>query len=259
LVLFGVTTVWSKTNGAYPDCGSRLSLDPGRAYRQLNASAQERQTVMLTLRLLLLPLIVAAVPAMASQDAGGSHNLLLQAALTDNWFLISRSNIATRNDFGDAFLTYTGVSLGYRITPRMSLRLGYRRAWFHFGADWQPENRVMLEGYFADRVNGFRFTNRLRAEGRYFDWRDDDLRLRNEITVEAPWKLTALALQPYLEEEVFYSTHAGHVEANWLGGGLAWRPAPGVKLKLGYRWNHFRAGDNWANRHVLVTGISLFF
>jgi len=196
---------------------------------------------------------------MSTQDAGGSHNLLLKASISDDWFVISRSNLATRNNFGDEFLAYIGASLGYQITPRLSLRLGYRRARFRFGEDWQPENRAMLEGYFADRINGFRFTNRLRAEGRYFDWRDDDIRLRNEITVEAPWKPTSLALQPYLEQEIFYSTNAGRFEANWLGGGVAWRPAQGVKLKLGYRWNRFRAGDNWANRNVLVTGINLFF
>jgi opacity protein-like surface antigen len=196
---------------------------------------------------------------MAAQDAGGSYNLLLKASITDDWFVISRSNLATRNNFGDEFLAYTGASLGYQITPRLSLRFGYRRAWFRFGEDWQPENRAMLEGYFADRIGGFRLTNRLRAERRYFSWRDDDTRLRYEITVEAPWKLTPLAFRPYLEEEAFFSTNRGHFEANWLGGGLAWRPADGVKLKLGYRWNRFRAGGSWANRNVLVTGINLYF
>jgi len=48
-------------------------------------------------------------------------------------------------------------------------------------------------------------------------------------------------------------------EANWLGGSLAWRPADGVKLKIGYRRNRFRAGDDWANHNVLVTGINVFF
>jgi hypothetical protein len=232
---------------------------PRQGDRQLKPSTQERQTFIGKYRALLLLLNLAFAPAMAAQDAGGSYNLLLKASLTDDWFVISRSNVATRNNFRDEFLAYTGASLGYQITPRLSLRIGYRRAWFRFAEDWQPENRVMLEGYFADRINGFRLTNRLRAEGRCFDWRDDDVRLRNEITLEAPWDLTPLALRPYLEEEVFYSTNAGRFEANWLGGGLAWRPADGVKLKIGYRWNRFRAGDDWANRNVLVTGINVFF
>jgi opacity protein-like surface antigen len=215
---------------------------------------------MIRLRyLLLLALLTAWTPVAAQQDAGGSYNLLLKAPLAGDWFLLSRSNAASRNNFGDTFLAYTGASLGYQLRPSFSLRLGYRRAWFRFTDDWQPEDRLMLEGYFAERFNGFRVTNRLRVELRWFDWRDDDVRLRNEITIEAPWALTPLELKPYLEEEVFYGINAGRFEANWLGAGLAWRPMDGVKLKLGYRWNRFRAGDDWANRNVLVTGVNVFF
>jgi opacity protein-like surface antigen len=208
---------------------------------------------------LVVAAALLAAPAQAAQDAGGSYNLLLKARLNDDWFLISRSNLASRNNFGDAFLAYTGAGIGWQLTPAISLRAGYRRAWFRFTDEWQPENRPYVEAYLADRVNGFRLSNRFRVEFRYFDWRDDDVRLRNEIVVEAPWSLTPLQLKPYLEEEVFYSTRADRFEANWLGAGLAWRPVKGVKLKLGYRWNRFRTGDDWANRNVLVTGINLFF
>jgi hypothetical protein len=209
--------------------------------------------------MLWIGLALAPGPVLAEQDAGGSYNLLLRAPLAGDWFVISRSNLASRDNFGDRFLAYTGASLGYQLEPRLSLRLGYRRAWLRFGEGWQPEDRAMFEAYFADRFQGFRVTNRLRAELRWFDWRDDDVRLRNDITVEAPWALTALQLKSYVEEEAFYSTNAGRLEANWLGAGLAWRPMEGVKLKLGYRWNRFRAGDDWANRNVLVTGVSIFF
>ena len=32
-----------------------------------------------------------------------------------------------------------------------------------------------------------------------------------------------------------------------------------IKLKVGYRWNRFRVGDDWRDRDTLVTGINLFF
>ena len=208
---------------------------------------------------LLAGLFWMAPPAFAMQDAGGSYNLLVKASISDRWFLISRSNLASRNNFGDAFLAYTGGGLGYQLDPRFSVRVGYRRAWFRFTDDWQPEDRGYLEGYFADRLNGFRITNRARVELRFIDSRDDDERLRNEITLEEPWDLTTLKLTPYHEEEVFYSLGDGRLEENWLGAGLAWRPADGVKLKIGYRWNRFRVGDDWRDRDTLVTGINLFF
>ena len=213
----------------------------------------------LVLFVLLTGLFSIAPPVVAGQDAGGSYNLLVKASISDRWFVISRSNMASRNNFGDNFLAYTGGGLGYQLDPRLSLRAGYRRAWFRFSDRWQPEDRAYLEAYFADHLNGFRVTNRARVELRFFDWRDDDVRLRNELTLESPWVLTPMKLSPYAEEEVFYSLNDGRFEANWLGAGLAWRPADGVKLKLGYRWNRYRAGDDWANRNVLVTGVNLFF
>jgi opacity protein-like surface antigen len=213
------------------------------------------------MRFLLLAslLLLCSQAARAQTDWGQSHNLLLTAKISGDWFIISRSNLASRDDFSDYFFGYTGAGLGYRLSPRWSLRAGYRRAWIRPRDDWLDEHRWYAETYFADRLRGFRITNRSRVEFRTFDYRADDVRLRNEITVEAPWTLTSLKLKPYLEEEAFYSTRDGQFEANWLGAGLAWRPADGVKLKLGYRWNHFRVGDAWNDRNVIVTGVNLFF
>ena len=85
------------------------------------------------------------------------------------------------------------------------------------------------------------------------------MRFRNEFVVESNKPIPGTALRPYAEEEFFYSTNDDRFEANWLGAGLAWRPADSIKLKVGYRWNRFRVGDDWRDRDTLVTGINLFF
>lgn len=208
---------------------------------------------------MLLAAVAALSPVHAQTDWGASHNLLLKARIDDDWFIISRSNLASRDDFGEQFLAYTGGGLGYQLDARWSLRAGYRRAWIRPQGTWLEEDRWYLEAYFADRWRDIRLTNRSRIEFRVFDYRSDDVRLRNEITAEAPWALTALRLRPYLEDELFYSTQDGRFEANWLGVGLSWGIADGIKLKLGYRWNHFRVGDAWNDRNVIVTGVNLFF
>ena len=132
-------------------------------------------------------------------------------------------------------------------------------AWIRPGEEWLEESRPYVEGYYANKWKGFRITNRSRLEFRFFDHRDDDIRFRNEIVVEAPWEWTPLKLKPYVEEEFFYGFDQSQIEANWLGGGLSWRPMKGVKLKLGYRWVRQRIGENWINRNVIVTGVNLFF
>ncbi|MCU7845648.1 MAG: DUF2490 domain-containing protein [Candidatus Thiodiazotropha sp. (ex Monitilora ramsayi)] len=219
-------------------------------------------TIRLTMRprlLFFILILLTGSPLFAESDSGGSYNLLIKIGLDDDWFIISRSNLASRDDFTDTFFRYTGGGLGYQLTDSWSLRGGYRRAWIQLQGDWLPENRFYLEGFYATRWDAYRLTNRARIERRTFDYREDDVRLRNEIVIEGPAGLLGESLKPYFEEEFFYSTKADRFEANWLGGGLAWRPAKGVKLKLGYRWNRFRVGGDWRNRHVLVTGLNLFF
>ena len=198
-------------------------------------------------------------PLRAASDGGMSHNLLLKHSLNENWFLISRSNLASRLHYDDNFFGYTGLGLGYNLDEHWSARAGYRHAWIRPGEEWLEESRPYVEGYYANKWKGFRITNRSRLEFRFFDHRDDDIRFRNEIVVEAPWEWTPLKLKPYVEEEFFYGFDQSQIEANWLCGGLSWRPMKGVKLKLGYRWVRQRIGENWINRNVIVTGVNLFF
>ena len=193
------------------------------------------------------------------RDSGSSNNLLVKASINDNWFVISRSNIAYRNDFDDLFLGFTGGGLGFQLSDEWSLRGGYRHVWFKPQEEWLEEDRLYIEAFFANRYEHVRFTSRSRFEFRFFDYRENDVRIRNEFVVESNSSIPGTALRPYVEEEFFYSTNADHFEANWLGAGLAWRPADGIKLKLGYRWNRFRVGDSWRHRDTLVTGINLFF
>ena len=208
---------------------------------------------------MLLLALSTASGVRAERDSGASHNLLLKAPIAGDWFVISRSNLASRNDFDDRFLGFTGAGLGYQLTPAWSARAGYRHVWFRPQDRWLEEDRLYAELYFADRVGPGRLSSRSRLEFREFDYRDDDVRFRNEFVFEAAGSIAGTGLRPYIEEEFFYSTNNDRFEANWLGAGLAWRPADGVKLKIGYRWNRFRAGEKWRDRDVLVTGINVLF
>jgi opacity protein-like surface antigen len=196
--------------------------------------------------------------AMAKTDNGVSTNLLIKAKISDKWFIISRSNLASR-EVDDNFFAFTGVGLGYQFNKKWSLRGGYRRAWFRPKDEWLVENRPYVEAYYARMFGGFRFSSRSRFEFRTFDYKENDVRFRNCFNLDLPWKISPLKLQPYIEEEFFYSFDNERIDMNWLGFGLSWKPAKGVKLKLGYRWNYFRIGDDFQNRHVLATGINFYF
>jgi hypothetical protein len=213
--------------------------------------------VHLLLVLLLVCLFSADVPA--ADDWGSSHNLLLKYKLNDDWFVLSRSNLAVRRDNEQLFLGYTGASLGYQLNKQWGARLGYRYARFRIGERWRTEQRPMAELYYANMLDGWRLTSRSRAEFRFPDWRDNDVRLRQEFTATAPWKLTSLEMKPFIEEEIFYSTRNDWVEANWVTLGLSFFPSEKIKVKFGYRHNRQRIRGEFITRHTLVTGINVFF
>ena len=71
-----------------------------------------------------------------------------------------------------------------------------------------------------------------RFEFRNFDYRDDDIRFRYEFRVEAPRKLTI---------------------------GLTYKPTDNIKLKLGHRWLTQKIGNILIHRHVISTGVMLFY
>ena len=212
----------------------------------------------------LLPLLgvcflICSASLSYADDWGTSTNVLFKKNLKHHWFLLSRSNLATRNDNEQIFLGYTGVSLGYQITNQVSSRVGYRIARFRIGEHWQTERRPMTELYVTRWVHGWRFTSRSRAELRQPDWKEDDVRLRQEFTFTAPWRLTRLGLQPFAEEELFYSTDKDQFEAYWATVGLSFKPKKGVKFKTAYRYNRVRIQGVLQTRHVLVTGFNFFF
>ena len=210
--------------------------------------------------LLILLLIVLFVPCVqADDDWGSSYNLLLKKKINKEWFLLSRSNLATRRDNEQLFLGYTGVSLGYQINKEWSVRAGYRYARFRIGDEWRTERRPLLETYYGGMHGGWRLTSRSRVEFRQPVWRENDVRLRQEFTATAPVKLTSLEMKPFIENELFYSTRNDWVEANWTTLGLSFFPLDNAKLKAGYRHNRIRIQGDFITRHTLVLGLNLFF
>ena len=209
--------------------------------------------------LILLLVYLFSSDVHAAEGWGSSHNLRIKFKLNEDWFVISRSNLSFRDDNEQLFLGYTGASLGNQFNKQWSARIGYRYARFRIGEDWRTEQRPMVEIYYADMLDGWRFTSRSRAEFRFPDWRDNDVRLRQEFTATAPWKLTPLEMKPFIEDEIFYSTRSDWVEANWVTLGLSFFPSESIKVKFGYRHNRQRIRGEFITRHTLVTGINVFF
>ena len=121
----------------------------------------------------------------------------------------------------------------------------------------------MLSLYWRDILWQGKFSNRSRIEWRYFEGdAKDRVRYRNESVWISQHTITDYQLTPYIEEEFFYDITDSELNINWLTFGISkfWTrdKAGGVKWKLGYRLQSQKFNGVWENRHLLVTGISIF-
>ncbi len=205
----------------------------------------------------LLTVIIACCSTLNAAPWLGDHVFALKADLDAQWTLHSQTKLALSDNFSEFLGGYTGLGLGYKLSANWSARAGYRHVWADSGEEWLQERRPYAEAAYGISIEGFKLKNRGRVEYRSFDFdKDDTARYRNKLSVEAPWKWTALELQPFIEEEVFVSIENERVDTNRLGAGVAWRPMDGLKLKLGYRWIYLRAGDEFVSRNALTTALS---
>lgn len=104
-----------------------------------------------------------------------------------------------------------------------------------------------------------KFSNRHRLEWRYFEGNAKDrIRYRNESVWTSLHTITDYQLTPFIEEEFFYDMTDSVLNINWLTFGISKYWSKNVKWKLGYRLQSQKTNGEWENRHVLVTGISIF-
>ena len=195
-------------------------------------------------------------------ETGSSHNLFYLNKFDDNSYFVGRANLVTRDGFAETFFGYVDANYRYRMTEHWLIEAGYRQAYLKLTTGWREEYRPMLSLYWQGILAGGKFSNRHRIEWRYFEGNAKDrTRYRNESVWISQNTITDYQLIPFMEEEFFYDITDSELNANWLTLGISkyWTRSKkgGVKWKLGYRLQSQKFNDEWENRHVLVTGISI--
>ena len=214
-----------------------------------------------------LVFIIFTVTLLASTaraaDTGSSHNLFYLNKLTDKSFFVGRANLVTRDGFSDTFFGYVDGNYRYKLTGPWSVEMGYRHAFLELGNNWREEYRPMLSLYWRGKLAEGKFSNRHRIEWRYFEGNAQDrVRYRNESVWTSLHTITDYQLTPFIEEEFFYDITDSGLNSNWLTFGISkfWskNKKGGIKWKLAYRLQSQKFNGEWENRHMLVTGISIF-
>jgi len=213
-------------------------------------------------RIKLLFIILTATilsSTVRAAETGSSHNLFYLNKLNDNSFFVGRANLVTRDGFSDTFFGYVDANYRYTLTGPWSVEVGYRHAFLELGNQWREEYRPMLSLYWRGKLAGGKFSNRHRIEWRYFEGNAKDrVRYRNESVWTSLHTITDYQFTPFIAEEFFYDITDSELNINWLTFGISKFWSKGMKWKLGYRLQSQKFNGEWKNRHMLVTGISIF-
>ena len=192
-------------------------------------------------------------------ETGSSHNLFYLNKINDKSYFIGRANLATRDGISNLFFGYVDANYRYKLNKPWAIEAGYRHAFLKLGNLWREEYRPMLSLYWRGKLAGGKFSNRSRIEWRFFEGNAKDLiRYRNESVWTSKNTFTDYHLTPFIEEEFFYDITNSEFNTNWLTFGVSKSWEKGMKWKLGYLLQSQKFNNEWENRHVLVTGISLF-
>jgi len=192
-------------------------------------------------------------------ETGSSHNLFILNKLDNDSFLVGRANLVTREGFSDTFFGYYDVNYRHKLSSPWAIEIGYRHAFLELGNQWREEYRPMLSLYWLDKLGEGKFSNRSRIEWRSFEGTARDrVRYRNESVWQSLNTVTEYKLTPFIEEEFFYDLTDSDLNSNWITFGISKFWNKQIKWKLGYRLQSNKFNNNWENRHMLVTGISIF-
>ena len=219
----------------------------------LIASAKVASCVAPAITLFLISTTAAPVWG----ETGSNNTASYRRVLDDKRYLITRTNLVTRDGLRDPYFGFVDANIGYRLSDRWTVSAGYRHAMLELPSGLRQEYRPQLDVIYKAGWDKWRFQNRARLDFRFFEGSaDNHVRLRNLSIWTAPVKLLDDQLTPYLSNEFFYEFTENNFNLNWLTLGVSYAVSKSVKITAGYRWQAQKSNDDWSSSNILVTEIS---
>ncbi len=124
---------------------------------------------------------------------------------------------------------------------------------------WREEHRPHFNVTVKGKLFGLDVSDRSRIEYRDLENTKDYWRYRNKATVKLPFRLTFLKLQPYLADEVFFSSNGKGFDRNRFYSGLTLPLLKGVSGDIYYMFQSSKSGSELKDINVLGTALRFSF
>lgn len=165
------------------------------------------------------------------------------------------------DDAGEFYYHHYDGGMLYSMSKHLILGGGYRHVLSLQTRKWKAENEPYVSATFSGDLTGFKLDSRSRMEYRHFDYKPDSWRYRNKFTAKFPWKFTALEIQPYISDEIFY-VFGGTCQfsQNRIYSGLTMNITKNVKAELYYLLDSSKnSKGKWIDSNVLGTKLRIAF
>lgn len=220
--------------------------------------------------LVALMACLLAHPASATLGEDGDlqywNTEAIEGKINDKWKAYMEAEFRWGDDASEFFYQHTHLEIGYAVNDWLSIAPAYRQVWELEDAEadlWAAEYRPMVNITLKHKWNDWEFSDRNRFEFRFFDVDDDRFRYRNKLTVKSPWKWTALHINPFVADELFFEEDSDNgFNRNRLDIGVNLDFGDYVAHLTGnifYRWQTTDRGEEWRDLNIIGTQLKFKF
>jgi hypothetical protein len=148
---------------------------------------------------------------------------------------------------------------GY-VGPIVTLNKKWKLAFLYAYKDkkkkniWEKEDLLYLDGVSKLNLGKVIIDTRLRGE---YSLSKEEWVTRVRVKLSKNKLLKFKALQPFIEEEIFYNFRSKEFYENRASLGITFKFQAKAKLSLSYLLNSKLTGQDWNNTNVLVSSISI--
>lgn len=180
-----------------------------------------------------------------------------------NWKAVFEEEFRLGDNAERLFYHHSDIGFVYSgFADWLDLGFNYRQVYEKdsggFGK-WRQENRPHFNLTVKGKLFGLDVSDRSRIEYRHRENSDDFWRYRNKATVKFPLKLTSLKMQPYIADEVFFSSNGQGFDRNRFYAGFT---IPLLKCLSGdvyYMIQTSKSDSEWTDTNVFGTALKFSF
>jgi hypothetical protein len=200
--------------------------------------------------------------------ASGSLGEPIKLSLGEQWRI--------GDDASELYYMQTELKATYKVVNWLSLIAGYTEASSRVSKPvydaagnetrddyWSSEHRPFAGVSFSGSFSGWKVSDRIQAEYRMKDAVQDYFRYRNQVKVVAPWKWTALKIQPNAYYEAFLSKLPDDVEWPWvrqrISAGVSMSFTDVLKGNLYYLKQLDWTSSDWREYNIFGVSVSASF